>query len=550
MLTTRPSPVFPPEIVREVLLYLPVSQLAKVCLASQLCYRLSFPFLNQAIKITHPSHLERLTERLEYESPDACDTGSLSLCLRSLTLNCNRKTCASLMRRFQEVVPKLKRLQHLDCPDYFDLDDVPRLLQVFKAECPRLTMLTLSHRVDDESSLIEQAGEKIFVFENMTYLDLGWPDIIDSDNPSRPVPKGLIDMIENSPNLVALALDTRLSIELCNLKTPLKELRHIRLQIESIEEIETTCRAFFKRHPHITELELLREELRLIYREGRPTSPDLMQELFPSVTRLTVAPDECVGFATSKIAEQLQVLSLIDEWCLLGEGYRDDVSHLARVTHPLPKLKELYFIHGPHSIDPSTSVRKDDLDKLLAAAPALTVLDLACFCLYSNELLELLKRVPLLRKLGVRVMDNTYTFSRHNPDPPTDIFVDLVTKMKETCPGLREIRLSLVSAPLYSEIVGKGTPCLSRTLQKDGELIVWQHGTLEENDNDNMSWLDRSLKESSYHMVWQTVFVEDVEPTYRLKDSLAAEYWDLKAVKQLASSSCGSSLWDSGSRPV
>lgn len=154
MLTTRPSPVFPPEIVREVLLYLPVSQLAKVCLASQLCYRLSFPFLNQAIKITRPSHLEQLTERLEYESSDVCDTERLSLCLRSLTLNCNRKPCASLMRRFQEVVPKLKRLQHLDCPDYFDLDDVPRLLQVFKAECPQLTMLTLSHRVDDKWPMI------------------------------------------------------------------------------------------------------------------------------------------------------------------------------------------------------------------------------------------------------------------------------------------------------------------------------------------------------------------------------------------------------------
>lgn len=196
----------------------------------------------------------------------------------------------------------------------------------------------------------------------------------------KSVPRELIDMIEKSPDLVTLALDGRLTKALCDIKNPLKKLRHIRLRIGD-EQTETACLLFLKQHPHITELELFSRGPRFWHQNQGSTTPDLVQELFPAVTRLTVAPNTCIDFVTSKIADQLQVLSLNDEWYRLEENLAY-ISELAAITRPLPNLRELYFYHLScvGNDPPSTIACQTILDKLLTATPGLLVLDFSCFC--------------------------------------------------------------------------------------------------------------------------------------------------------------------------
>ncbi|KAB5588982.1 F-box-like domain containing protein [Ceratobasidium theobromae] len=493
-----------PEIVREVLGYLSTPELAQTSRVSHLWRRLSFPCLYQAIKITDSSELERLTERLEAESPVHNNRLCISVCLRSLTLDFDEQPPASVMREFQEVVPKLKRLQHLDCPDYLNLNDVPMLLKVFQTKCPKLTMLTLGRRSEDwHMPMIAKEDKQIFVFENMTCLNLGWPGM-SWDN--RPVPKELINMIERSPDLVTLALDAKMTEVLRDLKNPLQKLRHLRLLIEDINQIETTYHPFFKQHPDITELEILVREPSGLDppQEWITTRPDVVQELFPKVTKLTVTPDVGVGFVTSKLAEQLQVLSLSDDW-VSSELDITYIAELARVTKPLSNLKELYFLNGlGRSKGQSSSACKDALDRLLAETPNLMVLDCSCLCLRLTDLLQLLKHIPLLRKLGVRVMGDAYGTYEDEVGGPATISdeADVIANIRRICSGLREIRLSLVY-----------TPTLKELLEEESECVVWQGSCVGDKSE------------------------------FSPKDFETAALADIKAAQQLAMGACGQPLW-------
>jgi hypothetical protein len=147
MATLKSNLHIPVEVLSLVLTYIDdVSDLSKVSLASRAWYQLVFPELHLAMLLGKDSHFEMLTARLESESTE--DSMRIGYCLRSLLIELPYSFLDSdqgrpLVLRFQQVLPKLGRLQHLG----WTCINLPRSLNIFESfrdSCPQLRRLSLT----------------------------------------------------------------------------------------------------------------------------------------------------------------------------------------------------------------------------------------------------------------------------------------------------------------------------------------------------------------------------------------------------------------------
>jgi hypothetical protein len=210
-------------------------------------------------------------------------------------------------------------------------------------------------------------------------------------------PGPLIDMIENSPDLVELDLDTsgpilalrtiphwQPSQVLCNLKNPLSKLRQLRIggdvdldwsELTNNPPKACSLYTFFKHHP---QLEGVHFDWGHKYNPGISFDPARLFTLFPSLKHFTGPAVMCTALVASQLAVKLETLKIVLEQRNnpSDEPSPSTFEALVNATHTLPSLRELEIVyhdiwnHGKLHLDASA------LGNLLAATPRLVALTL------------------------------------------------------------------------------------------------------------------------------------------------------------------------------
>lgn len=432
----------PREVVSLILENIEEAQfLSKASLLSRTWYQYAFPYLHRDMLVEHIPHLEILTTRLEAETPN--HSLRIGLCLRSLLFSIADDELAAdpnlqALHRFESVIRKLEGLRQLEWMGTF----VPQysIIGSFR-DTPKLHTLYV-HTLTDET-ITEDFNKKVFVLKNLANIDIGWR-ITRRGHPSK-VSDTIIEMIENSPDLIELSLDIatvrsawRPAKLFDSLRNPLPRLT--KLSIGGDIELDWNkllgdspqgfkMRSFLEQHSDLRGVHFMCD---FQYQPDTAFNPDTMERIFPSLTSFTGSITMCIAVITSRLAGRLESLGIVHE-----EGANAQlIGALVNVIKPLSKLKALKFVDRGtiDSSDPSRVLDINTLNKLLTATPGVAVLALDYFHLELGHILQSLHRVPLLTELNVHR-------GPHSLDP-IELDNRDAAQALEVCPRLRIMRIT------------------------------------------------------------------------------------------------------------
>lgn len=202
-------------------------------------------------------------------------------------------------------------------------------------------------------------------------------------------PRELTDMIEASPNLIELSLDTwGLVLDILrNLKNPLSKLRKLTLRGHHYTTYQHSrgyispdhhpISLFLQIRPHIEELHLDWSDCVRCYRISDGFHPDIMLEAPQSLKRFSGPPILCAGLFKSPAAAQLEsvIVKCRASHAAYFPKHRDATILMTETVESLPCLKELIFEDG---VLPLYGIDYPQIGKILRAAPALVRAQLGC----------------------------------------------------------------------------------------------------------------------------------------------------------------------------
>ncbi|QRV96319.1 hypothetical protein RhiJN_24337 [Ceratobasidium sp. AG-Ba] len=196
---------------------------------------------------------------------------------------------------------------------------------------------------------------------------------------------------------------------------------------EYVPPPENALRRFFMRHPHL-------ETISLCWLESDeyhgPIAPEDVESLFPSLVHAEAPPFFWVTIAASKLAEQIESMTLTDvfRWAYVGIDLKD----IAKSARRMPKARRFKF--NPRKLIDGDL---DGLEDVLRLMPALETLEIG-IKFETDKIASLLSSTPNLREAVI-----------HIPCDGSER-LDYILSMAKICP-----RLVSVHDAKYKDNVGR-----------------------------------------------------------------------------------------------
>ncbi|KAG8782618.1 hypothetical protein FRC12_020617 [Ceratobasidium sp. 428] len=459
LMPRRAAPILPNEILMLILELL--ENPSAVSLVSCLFYHLAFPLVHHTLEFTSGARTKEFLDRVLSEDDE--EPLRISQALRRLTVFEEKSghdyTCPvddKLLARFRYAIPKLVNLEQLNWRIPYELDDTDVLID-FQRFCPRLQSLDLTA---NSQQFVERS--KIFEFRNLTHLQAMLRGNLFDSSHFNLTPNSLLVAIQASPLLHTLVLrphlhayfDPEVDVDMNHffqtLDTSLPHLRH--LEIRSRAKLEWNhilnrtqgfdpIRSFFLGSSKI-------ETLIIDWIPESPiNNPDLrlVRDMFPALRHFTGPERISAVLLSSDVRLRLETLKI------LPSDEARDVDAYATIVHAATELPQLRSLCLPvRYIDPWDVQPEGEflfstiLKQHLRAAPELESLELNCYALSPNDILEPVG--PMIQHAKLRQvslsglpLSSTTTGSKLN--------ANMMAQLAITCPQLE--RLTICDSLLF-----------------------------------------------------------------------------------------------------
>lgn len=351
------------EILKEVLTYLSLRDLASASMLSRAWQVLVFPHLYRTVYLAFADHLKHIARRVT--SDGGTSLLSISANLKELVLcNASPKPGRAVITQgtleyLKIIVPRLARLRSLTWNLPFLPDDVG-IMPLFQTLCPDLGAFRVVFS-QDYSFCRSVSYPLLFNFKNLTEIfivSLGPSVIFEGEDFLPP----LTYMLTSSPNLVTLVLDlsknrsafspNRLISSLGD-KFTFPRLRVLQLRglvnpdwpafAADSKSKSHPLRAFLDRHPTIEDLVLGWAPYGGEYFE---IDANDIVSLLPSIKLFNGPAFPCGAIVKSSLSQQIESLVIGDKILHYDEDdvFVDTMTNVASGVTTLPKLRRLRIL--------------------------------------------------------------------------------------------------------------------------------------------------------------------------------------------------------------